>query len=98
MVVSAKLLDELSETLLRPKFRRWIGEDDALAFDEILRLAALVVDDPASAERVSGDPDDHYLIALARVGHTCSYREIVTSRRSMPMSHRSWRRFFETVG
>lgn len=66
LVVSAHLLDELTLTLLRPKFRRWITEDDAIAFVEILRLSAIVVDDPGVVEPVSRDPRDDYLIALAR--------------------------------
>jgi putative PIN family toxin of toxin-antitoxin system len=66
LVVSPHLLDELTQTLLRPKFRRWIDENDAIAFVEVLRLAAVTVDDPATAARVSRDPDDDYLIALAR--------------------------------
>lgn len=67
MVVSDHLLDELATTLLRSKFRRWIVEGDAVAFIEILRLAAIVVDDPVAVERVSRDPDDDYLVALARI-------------------------------
>jgi putative PIN family toxin of toxin-antitoxin system len=66
LVVSPLLLDELTETLLRPKFRRWLDENDAIAFVEVLRLAAVTVDDPAATDRVSRDPDDDYLIALAR--------------------------------
>lgn len=66
MVVSPQLLDVLASTLLRPKFRRWITENDAVAFVEILRLAAVVVDDPPSPEPPSRDPSDDYLIALAR--------------------------------
>jgi len=66
LVVSPHLLDELTETLLRPKFRRWIAENDAVAFVEVLRLAAIVADDPITPERVSRDPSDDYLVALAR--------------------------------
>lgn len=66
LVVSERLLDELMATLLRPKFRRWIDENDAVAFVEALRLAAMIFDDPDVAERASRDPDDDYLIALAR--------------------------------
>jgi putative PIN family toxin of toxin-antitoxin system len=66
LVVSAHLLEELTDTLLRPKFRRWIAENDAIAFVEVLRLSAMVVEDPVTVDRVSRDPDDDYLIALAR--------------------------------
>ena len=66
MVVSATLLDELTSSLLRPKFRRWIVEDEVVRFVETLRLAAVVVDDTARVQRRSRDPGDDYLIALAR--------------------------------
>jgi hypothetical protein len=66
LVVSPLLLDELTTTLLRPKFRRWATENDVVAFVEVLRLAAVMVEDPAEVEPVSRDPNDDYLIALAR--------------------------------
>jgi putative PIN family toxin of toxin-antitoxin system len=66
LVVSPLLLDELTTTLLRPKFRRWATESDAVAFVEVLRLAAVIVEDPAEVEPVSRDPNDDYLVALAR--------------------------------
>lgn len=37
-----------------------------MRFVEILRLAGTVVDDPIDAPRVCRDPDDDYLIVLAR--------------------------------
>ncbi len=66
LVVSPLLLDELTATLLRPKFRRWATENDVVAFVEVLRLAAVMVEDPAEAEPISRDPNDDYLVALAR--------------------------------
>jgi putative PIN family toxin of toxin-antitoxin system len=66
LVVSERLLDELASTLLRPKFRRWLQANDAVAFVEILRFAAIVVGDPEAVERVSRDPNDDYLVAVAR--------------------------------
>jgi hypothetical protein len=66
LVVSPLLLDELTTTLLRPKFRRWASENDVVAFVEVLRLAAVILEDPAEVEPVSRDPNDDYLIALAR--------------------------------
>ncbi len=66
LVVSPHLLDELTTTLLRPKFRRWVSADDAAPFVETLRLAGIVDDDPVEIEALSRDPGDDYLIALAR--------------------------------
>lgn len=59
------LIDELTDTLLRPKFRRWVTESDAVTFVELLRLTARVEADPEVVQPVSRDPDDDYLIALA---------------------------------
>jgi putative PIN family toxin of toxin-antitoxin system len=66
LVVSPRLLDELTTTLLRPKFRRWASENDVVAFVEVLRLAAVTVEDATEVEPVSRDPNDDSLIALAR--------------------------------
>lgn len=66
LLVSPRLLEELTDTLLRPKFRRWLTEHEAVAFVEVLRLTASLEADPSVIERVSRDPDDDYLIALAR--------------------------------
>jgi len=66
LVVSPMLLDELTETLLRPKFRRWASENDVVVFVEMLRLSAVMADDPSEVEQLSRDPKDDYLIALAR--------------------------------
>lgn len=66
LVVSLLLLDELTVTLLRPKFRRLVSESDAVAFVEVLRLSAVMAEDPAEVEPISRDPNDDYLIALAR--------------------------------
>ena len=66
LVVSPWLLDELTSTLLRPKFGRWVSENDAVAFVEVVRLAAIVAPDPSEVQAISRDPNDDYLIALAR--------------------------------
>lgn len=66
LVVSPLLLDELTTTLLRPKFRRWLTESDAITFVEMLRLTARVEQDPAIVEPISRDPDDDYLVAITR--------------------------------
>ncbi len=66
LVVSHLLLEELTTTLLRPKFRRWATESDVVAFVEVLRHAAVIVEDPAEVEPISRDPNDDYLVALAR--------------------------------
>jgi putative PIN family toxin of toxin-antitoxin system len=66
IVVCPMLLEELTSTLLRRRFRKWIDANDAVAFVEILRLAAINQEDPLYIEPISRDPNDDYLIALAR--------------------------------
>jgi putative PIN family toxin of toxin-antitoxin system len=67
LVISKRLLDELEETLLRPKLRRRLSDDEISAFLELLRggLAEWVDDPEASPSVRSRDPKDDYLIAAA---------------------------------
>lgn len=66
LIVSPELLGELSEVLARERFRRWFTADEADAFVEVLRSVAIVVDDPPAVTGLTPDPDDDYLVALAR--------------------------------
>lgn len=62
------LLDELSDVLARPKFRRYLSTDDTLQFvDAIRELAVLVDDPPEEDDPITGDPDDDFLVLLAEV-------------------------------
>ena len=67
IVLSEHLLDELGAVLRRPKFRGLIAPEEAVALDDELRRVADVALDPANPEPVTRDPDDDYLVALARV-------------------------------
>jgi uncharacterized protein len=65
LVASPRLLDELAEVLARRKFRRWLPVEDVTTFvSAVLRLAE-VHDDPPRPARITRDPDDDYLFALA---------------------------------
>ena len=55
--------------LARPKFRRWISAAVAREFIAGLADDALVIDDTSAPPGVSPDPDDDYLIALARAAN-----------------------------
>jgi uncharacterized protein len=69
LVVSPTLLGELGEVLRRPKFRRIVSQPEIDAYVELIRRESIVVDDPStSAEPLGADPDDEYLIDLARAG------------------------------
>jgi putative PIN family toxin of toxin-antitoxin system len=66
LVVSPTLLDELEGVLLRPKFRGSVSEDDARGYVDALAAEAVLVRDPPEVPRVTDDPGDDYLVALAR--------------------------------
>lgn len=65
LIASPKLLEELHEVLLREKFRRYATEEEVQAYAETIKRLAIVVEDPKDAPRVSTDPKDDYLVALA---------------------------------
>ena len=52
--------------LARPRFRRWVSLEVAAEFIDGLAQDALVLDDPPAQPGLTADPDDDYLIALAR--------------------------------
>lgn len=69
MVVSEALLGELEDVLLRPKFRRYLTEDEALEYVSRFRNLAAMIPDPEVASGLPGltpNPKDDYLVALAR--------------------------------
>ena len=68
LVVSPQVLAELDAVLARNKFRRWLSEDEASRFVADVRILADVVPDPhAPTTRATADPEDEFLVALARV-------------------------------
>ena len=68
LIISPMLLDELREVLLRDKFRPYVTEREVGTYLELIGSEGLVYDDPeTSTEPVGPDPDDEYVIDLARV-------------------------------
>lgn len=65
-IVCPLLLDELRGVLVRPKVRRYVEIADVDAFVPGVRAMSTVYADPVGPPTVSDDPDDDYLIALAR--------------------------------
>jgi hypothetical protein len=65
LVVSPKLLGELEDVLLRPKFRSALSELDARNYVDGLAVEAVLIPDPDEVPAMTPDPDDDYLIALA---------------------------------
>ena len=66
LIASPTLLEELRDVLGRPRLRRWVSTETAAEFIDGLAQDALVIQDPPALPGVSPDPDDDYLIALAR--------------------------------
>jgi putative PIN family toxin of toxin-antitoxin system len=66
LVVSSRLLAELEAVLLRVKFRRYFGIEEAKKFLVMVEQEATVAPDPSEPPPFnSADPKDDYLIALA---------------------------------
>jgi uncharacterized protein len=66
LIVSPVLLAELAGVLERPKFRRWLTVVEARAFVRRVRTSATLIDDPPQQHHGLRDPDDAYLLTLAR--------------------------------
>ena len=67
VIVSPLLLSELNDVLHRSKFRKWLTPEESDDYIEFFREHATVVDDPPAESGHTVDPDDDYLITLARV-------------------------------
>jgi putative PIN family toxin of toxin-antitoxin system len=65
MIVSPALLAELKAVLDRAKFRRYLSLDQASRFVSLIRREADLRADPRDIPRLSADPKDDYLLALA---------------------------------
>lgn len=76
LVTSPKLLGELAHVLRRPKFRRYVTEEEAATFVELIDSEGSVFDDPPQPSvPLSEDPGDDYLLLLARA---CSAHMLVS--------------------
>jgi len=65
LIVSERLLDELSRALAYHKLRSRISADEARAFVQLLGRSATTSLDPVAGPGPSRDPGDDYLLALA---------------------------------
>lgn len=66
VIVSPKLITELTTVLDRPKFSTHAAEGRAGAFVAALVDRGVIVKDSSTAAGATADPDDDYLVALAR--------------------------------
>jgi putative PIN family toxin of toxin-antitoxin system len=65
LIVSPWLLDELEDVLLRPRFSEYVTPEQVRAYVDGLAVEGVAFDDPGHPPRVTRDPDDDYLFALA---------------------------------
>lgn len=65
IVVSDGLVAELRRALAAPKLQKRLLPDDVEEFLELIAAHAISFVDPPAPGRLSADPDDDYLIALA---------------------------------
>ncbi len=66
-VISRKLLEELEDVLARPRFLNLLGQEAIDRFVNALLSMSEWAEDPAQPnDFTTRDPDDDYLIALAR--------------------------------
>lgn len=65
-VICPRLLDEVERGLRKPYFHSRIGEDEISEAVSIVRAAGSMLDDPVDPPAAVRDPDDDYLVALAR--------------------------------
>jgi putative PIN family toxin of toxin-antitoxin system len=67
LVVSERLLSELHDVLMRPRFRHHTTESEVENLVEALRENSIVAEEGEIGRMVPDDPKDDYLVALARV-------------------------------
>ncbi len=69
-VISPQLVAELEAVLARDKFRRWLRMEEAHRFVvDVQAISDQVSGPPASPTRVTADPKDEFLVALARAAN-----------------------------
>jgi putative PIN family toxin of toxin-antitoxin system len=66
-ILCPELLGEVADTLRKPYFLERIGEDGVRDIVAGIAEAGTVLGDPIEVEAILRDPDDDYLVALARL-------------------------------
>lgn len=79
-VLSPRLLDEVADALRRPYFLERVGQSGVDDIVEGIAEAATILSDPSAVEAVLRDPNDDYLVALARAAEA---EAIVTGDRDL---------------
>jgi len=66
VVIHEELLGELEDVARRTKFRKYFPEEVVVAFLAKIRTSGMMVQDKLAIEKICRDPDDDYLLALAK--------------------------------
>lgn len=67
LIINESLLEEVRTVLIeRDRMRRWISLEDAWVYVERIGTTADVREDPQPGPRLTRDPDDDFVIYLAR--------------------------------
>ncbi len=80
MVVCERLIGEVRRGLETPYFRDRVGREARLAFEAMIVSAGVHLPDPVRPPSILRDPDDDYLVALAREARVAA---IVTGDRDL---------------
>ena len=101
LVLSERLLGELSEVLMRPRFRRYATQEEVEDLLFGLREKGIFFEDVETERLVPDDPEDDYLVALA---HTSGADYLVSgdphlagAKTKVPVTVLTPRRFSELL-
>ena len=67
LIICDEILSEIRDVLVfRPRLRKWISQNDAKRYVEMLQLRFNFVSNPTDMIPLSRDGDDDYILALAQ--------------------------------
>jgi putative PIN family toxin of toxin-antitoxin system len=67
LIICDEILSEIRDVLVfRPRLRKWISQNDAKRYVEMLQLRFNFVSNPTDIIPLSRDGDDDYILALAQ--------------------------------
>ena len=67
LIICDEILSEIRDVLVfRPRLRKWISQNDARQYVEMLQLRFNFVSNPTDMIPLSRDGDDDYILALAQ--------------------------------
>lgn len=102
LVISDRLLGELSDVLMRPRFRRYATEEEAEDFLFGLREKGIFFEDAEAERLVPDDPKDDYLVALTRISSAdflvSGDPHLAEAKHTLPVTVLTPRQFSQVLG